>query len=154
MVYFRIHVVRPSRKNNALFVVSPCVSEGVLTLLSYIVLEGVLLFTSLCHRLHYLILFDMIRLQDLGKLVGKSQVVVVRQERMSKSHSVLLKDVIHVVGYYLRVRCNYRTVVVVRSSFILVSLVVDARIEYPLHALLRKPFNVAVHQLCRIACRV
>ena len=156
VVDFRIQMIRSSRQNDGFFTMSSGISQRFLTLLMNIRLESGIFSTSHLDGFPNFITGDTICLKlHLVKLPLQLRVIIVRQERMTERHLIFMENIIHISCDHFRIRCHDRAVVVIRRITVFLAFIVDARVEDPVHILLSsQPFDMPVHQLCRIARRI
>ena len=147
-------MIRTTCKYNRLLSVVPRVFKGIFALLSHIRLESVLLDSGSLNGLLYIRLIYMESLEFSRERAEESLVIVIRKERMIKPNHILAKDIVHIIRDSLRICSNYRAVIVIRCGRIFVTFIVKAWIEYPLNSLVNEPFDVSVHHLGRITCRI
>ena len=149
-------MIRSSRQNDGFFAVSSGISQCFLTLLMNIRLESGIFSTSHLDGFPNFITGDTICLQlHLVKFPLQLRVIIVRQERMTERHLIFMENIIHISCDHFRIRCHDRAVVVIRRITVFLAFIVDARVEDEVHILLSsQPFDVPVHQLCRIARRI
>ena len=150
VVDFRVDVVGASGKHDAAAVVLLHVGEGFEAFLLDVVFEDLVFGVGGLDSSFGLFAADARPCELLDDTVDHELVVGEIEVRVHVAHAVLAQFG-HVGADDERIVGHDRAVVVVVRVGHEVVLVTDARVEDRLHALVEKPFDVAVHELGRVA---
>ena len=182
VVYLRIQVVWTSRQNNAVKVMLLHIFQSIPALLLNGLLKLPVSDASRQHGLTDLILGEVQREQLVHPMIyqvvclndvlyafridsalsgekfrhlsNEALITIVWNERMVEFHVVFAEIFCHVLIDDFRIGSDNRAVVMIRCSYILFVLVVNAWIENSFNIVLHQPFDVAVNQLGRITCSI
>ena len=146
VVYLLVNVVRTSRENDYLAVLTPCLSDYLPCLCRNIAVIAVKSLVSAVNRLWYPALYVVPAeslCHDLDNVLPDVEVELGVQEVLVRETVIVCEQKLGIVG-------NYRTIEVI-VAVALVYIVAHAGIENEVYALIEQILDMSVSKLCRIA---